>query len=345
MINKRFLLQWHITEQCSNHCAHCYMENKKNFNQTDIIDFPFILSIFVDFLEFYNAAHNANRFVKGHINITGGDPLMHPHFFKLLELLHEKRKYFSYGILANATYIDDSMLLQFKKYSVEFIQLSLDGSKEIHDQLRGAGDFQRTIQALSILKKHQIKTYVSFTVNQRNYQSFAEVAAICKKYKVAKLWTDRYIPIGKGTLENGLQLTSEKFYEFIKHANALRRGGFKIRKMNIFLERALMFQITGKKPYNCSAGKSLLAVMPDGTVYPCRRLPVDCGNIFQHTLIDIYQNNELLLQLQNPVQPVVCNACSWYVYCRAGARCMAYAITGDVTQADPDCAIAKLYIS
>lgn len=345
MAINRFLLQWHITDKCSNHCLHCYIDDNIKINHTDAVQFPVVIDQFKDFLKFFNQTYNACKAVKGHINITGGDPLMHPNLDKLLELLLERQKYFSYGILANATYINVETIAKFKKYGTEFIQLSLDGNKDIHDHLRGKGDFQQTINALSVLKKHNIKTYVSFTANQLNYQSFGEVAAICRKYKVAKLWTDRYIPLGDNASDNKLHLSSENFYEFIKQANALNKGIFKLHRKNIFLERALMFQITGEKPYNCSAGKSLLAIMPDGTVYPCRRLPIACGNIFRQTLIEIYKKNDLLMQLQNPKPPKVCQLCSWYVYCKSGARCMSHAITGTIMQADPDCAIAKLYVS
>ena len=47
--------------------------------------------------------------MKGHINITGGEPLCNPFFFKILDLIKEDSDFISFSILTNGTLITDEI--------------------------------------------------------------------------------------------------------------------------------------------------------------------------------------------------------------------------------------------
>ncbi len=110
------------------------------------------------------------------------------------------------------------------------------------------------------------------------------------------------------------------------------------------MDRALQFLQSGGRPYRCSAAKGIIAVMHNGDVYPCRRLPVLSGNVFREKLSDIYFNSALMNDVRNDsAVPSGCSRCSYFVMCGGGAKCQAYAITGNYHSADPGCFIPELY--
>ena len=77
-----FTLQWHITHRCNLRCKHCYQEDYTAFSDRAAL---------ADVLDQYEAMLQACRF-RGHLNITGGEPLLHRDLFWLLEEAREKEE-------------------------------------------------------------------------------------------------------------------------------------------------------------------------------------------------------------------------------------------------------------
>jgi radical SAM protein with 4Fe4S-binding SPASM domain len=79
--------------------------------------------------------------------------------------------------------------------------------------------------------------------------------------------------------------------------------------------------------------------MPDGTVYPCRRMPINLGNLKERPLSDIYFNHGVNKQLRddNVSIPEDCDGCSFKKKCGGGLKCLSYALTGKFNVKDKDC--------
>jgi len=337
-IPKHFLLQWHITERCNLRCQHCYQDNYKN----NELPFEILVSIFEQFKGFILKLEEvANHKITAHINITGGEPFIRKDFFDLLEIFYENKKWLSFGILSNGSFIDESCAKQLKQLRPSFVQISLEGIEETHDQIRGTGHFQECISALKYLQKQQIKTLISFTAHKNNYQQFQEVAEIGRQLKVNRVWSDRLIPCGSGS---DLQtLNSEETLHFFQMMSETKRKIEKkwFNQTEVALHRALQF-LVGGNAYKCSAGKSLLTIQPNGDVYPCRRMPIKVGNVLEMNLFNIYQQNILLQQLRDKTKTSKgCEKCFYEKHCRGGLKCLSYALTNDPFQADPSCWLAN----
>jgi radical SAM protein with 4Fe4S-binding SPASM domain len=107
----------------------------------------------------------------------------------------------------------------------------------------------------------------------------------------------------------------------------------------IALHRALQF-LAGGPAYHCTAGDTLITVMPDGTLYPCRRMPINAGNLHQTPLSTLY-NGALFRQLRDPALVASgCEKCTYERLCRGGLRCLSYAVEGSLSVADPGCWLA-----
>lgn len=81
--------------------------------------------------------------------------------------------------------------------------------------------------------------------------------------------------------------------------------------------------------------------MPNGDVYPCRRMPIRAGNVLDRPLAEIYRDAPLLRTLRDHDRVSAgCEGCRHRPECRGGLRCLAYAVTGDPFHADPGCWMA-----
>jgi radical SAM protein with 4Fe4S-binding SPASM domain len=327
------LLQWHLSERCNLRCAHCY--------QDDYRDAGVGLSSWLPILEQFRAflASRSPR-IRGHVTVTGGEPFAHPEFPALLERLAQGGDEFSFAILCNGTLIDEAMARRLARWAPRFVQVSVEGSPATHDALRGAGNHAVVVAALRRLVAAGVRTMISFTAHGGNYLEFSEVARLGRELKVARVWADRLIPHGAGA---GLRtLSTEQTREYLEIMRQARRESESALRLplgartEISLHRALQF-LAGGAPYRCTAGDSLITVMPDGTLYPCRRLPMNAGNLNETPLASLY-DGPMLRALRD--QSVVANGCEKCVYerlCRGGLRCLSYATTGSVDRADPGC--------
>jgi radical SAM protein with 4Fe4S-binding SPASM domain len=94
----------------------------------------------------------------------------------------------------------------------------------------------------------------------------------------------------------------------------------------------------------CAAGLSGLTILPDGTVVPCRRLPIPLGNVRNDSLREIWAASDVLIQLRDRGgYSGKCGACSRWAHCR-GCRAIAYASSlargkADLLADDPQCFI------
>ena len=68
-----FTLQWHLTQSCDLHCRHCYDRSARA-----AVPLPDALRVLDDLQAFCRA-----RRVSGHVSLSGGNPLLHPHFTEI----------------------------------------------------------------------------------------------------------------------------------------------------------------------------------------------------------------------------------------------------------------------
>jgi radical SAM protein with 4Fe4S-binding SPASM domain len=129
-----------------------------------------------------------------------------------------------------------------------------------------------------------------------------------------------------------LSLSGEEFRQLVRTARRLERF------TPLSCVRSLQFADDAESGlYHCCAGGSLLILLADGTLMPCRRLPDVIGNIFDGELKDTLQNSETMRALRDAPIPAACAGCAHAERCRGGAKCITCAKTGSWEDRDPDC--------
>lgn len=334
----RMLLQWHVTERCNLRCAHCYQDGSPS-QELEYQDLLRIVLQFHDLIKIRGKTIDGR--VRGHITLTGGEPFVRRDFEEVLRHIAGERSWTSFAILTNGTLINDERARRLANLQVSYVQVSIDGTQAAHDQIRGKGNFQLTVEAVKHLVRAGIRTVISFTAHQGNYREFTAVAELGCRLQASRVWADRLVPCGQGA--DLAILSPEQTFEFF---GIMRRARDSARRWRfchteVSMHRALQFLKGGCRPYHCTAGDTLLTVMPNGDLYPCRRMPVRVGNVMEKPLEQLYQD-EFLRSLRNPHQVSQgCEQCVWRKLCRGGLRCLSYARTGSPFIADPGCWLAS----
>lgn len=341
-IPRHLLLQWHLTDRCNLRCAHCYQDHYSG-GELGFDAWENLVQQFSAMLSGWRVRTGTRR-PTGHITVTGGEPFVHPDFMRLLELLARHRELFSFAILTNGLLVDQTIAQTLARRGPSFVQVSIEGSESTHDRIRGPGSHARAVEALVHLKAAGLRTLISFTAHQGNASEFPEVARLGRRMGVSRVWADRLVPQGTGASlrEQGLApAETRKFLESMALAQReTNRAWF--GRTEVAMHRALQFLVTDGTPYRCTAGESLITVLPDGTIIPCRRLPIPVGNVRHTPLRDVYERSPTLQQLRDPTRVSAgCESCAFERLCRGGLRCLAFAVTGDPFQADPGCWLAR----
>ena len=327
---KTFYLQWHLSEACNLKCKHCYQENHKPVQ----LDYEKLLSFLNQYRELLKELK-----IKGHINLTGGEPLCSPYLFKLLEEFKKDEELYSFSILTNGTLLTKEIAAKLATYNPEYIQVSLEGDKKTNDYVRGQGVYKKVGEAVKLLKKNNIYTSISFTATKLNYKEFPKVVRYAEKLGVDNVWSDRFIPFGT-EYDKDFLMNVEETQEYLdimsqEHNRLIKKHS----KTNVAMYRALQFTRTNDYAYHCTAGKELLTIMENGDLVPCRRMPIVVGNLLKDNMLDLFKNNKILKDLQAPHIPKECENCDDSKHCQGGLKCLTYALTGSYKKKDPGCNI------
>jgi len=166
------------TYACNLACPYCF-EGKGEVHHKAMSEGN--VKLFIKFVK--NMALEYNRKTID-VTLFGGEPLLNKNAcLKILdELFHWCKKNgikFKPGIITNGTLLTQDIVNRFVKYGVYFIQITLDGPKNIHDKRRiykdGKGTYEDIIKSLKIVKKSGIPIQLLVNVDKNNWKSIEKL--------------------------------------------------------------------------------------------------------------------------------------------------------------------------
>ena len=161
LFNKRspFYGSADIINVCNLHCTHCYWWlNRKENEELTVEQWKEIID---------------TKFKKNHvfiITLVGGEPTLRPDVIELFVKEFPKRV----SIVSNGTY-------PLKKYKdLYFYWISIDGTQEVHDTIRGDGTYASTRKnILDYVEKNGNDAWkdiwISMTINSLNYKTVPDL--------------------------------------------------------------------------------------------------------------------------------------------------------------------------
>lgn len=340
---QEFFVQWHLTERCNLRCSHCYQTGGK-IAELSLAEIREVLDEIVDMLAAWSKAYQVE--FSPSLNVTGGEPFLRNDLF---EILHDMRsRGFATFLLTNGTLIDAQKAAALAECGVKGVQVSIEGSEEIHDQIRGQGSFTASCQGVAHLLAAGHKVTLNATLSEINAEKFHDLVDIATSLGVQRLGFSRLVPSGRGLDLVDQMIGREKLREIYEAIFTLSTPGLEIVTGDPVASQ--MRNVAGADDCGsiatggCAAGVAGLTLLPDGTVTPCRRLAVTIGNVREDSLREIWAGSEVLEQLRDRRQyKGRCGSCARWAHCR-GCRAIAYAHSlsqgrGDILAEDPQCFI------
>ncbi len=330
--DEEFYFQWHITERCNLRCSHCYHENYSGINELSIAELLMTADKMAEALVKWGK--------KGSFSITGGEPFIRSEaLFAVARHLDTQPTTAYYDILTNGSLISDEIagdLVNLRK--LRRVQMSLEGpTDELNDMIRGEGSFEKTLRAIRNLKFRGLQVSVMTTVFRSNMSKIVELINFLENEGVDTFALERFIPEGAGSALSSEVLESWEIRDVFK---TVYEAGRTPRKIRVLMYRPLFAILDQNDPTVgaiCSIGNNALTLMHDGTILPCRRLPIPLGNLKTDSLFKIWYDNSLLWEIRNPLNlKGKCGTCDLVPICR-GCRAVAYARSGDYLGEDPQC--------
>jgi len=335
-----FAFQWHITDECDQRCKHCYIFSENNCKKLDSMNWEQMQSTFYNCLDFCKTYDRLPYFY-----ITGGDPILHPDFWRLLGLLKERDIPFT--ILGNPFHLNDDVCKKLKEYGCRKYQMSIDGMKETHDWFRKPGSFDCTLEKIGCINKAGIKSVIMTTVSGVNINEVPNIIDAVVSAGADIFAFARYCPTseekdtGIEPLEyrNLLDICYEKFSKYEK--NGCKTCFCKKDHLwTLYEYERSIFKIPedakeGVIYGGCNCGNCHMTILPTGDVYACRRVQNSrVGNAFDDRLADIWVCE--MEKYRNFEKFTKCSKCELWAYCR-GCPAVGSGKTGNFYIADPQC--------
>lgn len=339
-MSEYFAFQWHITDECDQRCKHCYIFSEDNCKKIDSMNFQQMQKVLANCEDFCRVYHRQPYFY-----ITGGDPILHPDFWRLLGLL--KNKKIPFTILGNPFHLNDEVCKQLKEYGCEKYQLSIDGLRETHDWFRKPGSFDTTLEKIACIKKTGIKAVIMTTVSGTNIKEIPGIIDTVVAYKADVFAFARYCPTSD---EKDTGMTPLEYRELLatcdqkfKEYEALGCETYFNKKDHLW---TLYEYETGEfvLPKNakegmiyggCNCGNCHMTILPTGDVYACRRvLNSKVANVFKDRLADTWVCQ--MEQYRQYDKFEKCSKCELLAWCR-GCPAVAAGSTGNFYGEDPQC--------
>ena len=310
LIHRLESVSFEITRKCNLRCRHCYSDSGKQLRNELTVE---EIKSLIDEL----AAMGVLA-----ITFTGGEPLMHPHIFELME--YAKKKPLTILLFTNATLITPEIARKLKELKVYKVNISIDGPDgKTHDQFRGVdGAFEKTIRGISLLQEAGVTVQVSISVTRLNYTKIKETLTLLKDMEITtfKLWP---ITFSGRSGEKEIFISPEEFRTVVEtHRN------FEFEELG---KKKEVFEYS-KKRENCGIGSGALSIKSNGVVTPCPAFgeDVSLGNIRTHSVADIWNNSPLLndLRAMSVYETEVCKDCTFAAVCKGGCIADTYEATG-----------------
>jgi radical SAM/SPASM domain protein of ACGX system len=335
-----FAFQWHITDECDQRCKHCYIFSGDSGKKLDSMTWAQMEDTFYNCLDFCQMYGRLPYFY-----LTGGDPILHPEFWRLLGLLKENEIPFT--ILGNPFHLTDEVCARLKDCGCQKYQMSIDGLRQTHDWFRKPGSYDITLEKVGCINRAGIRSVIMTTVSKDNRLEVpgiidAVVASGVNVYAFA-----RYVPSG-GELDSSmtgeeyrelLALCDKKFKEY-EAAGCQTYFNKKDHLWTLYEYENGEFSIPegaeeGMIYGGCNCGNCHLTILPTGDVYACRRVAESkVGNVFQDRLADLWVCQ--MEEYRDYDRFKKCAKCELKPWCR-GCPAVAKGTNGDFYEADPQC--------
>lgn len=289
-----------LTHKCILNCIFCSSNSSSNPIIKEEINFNRIKEIINECRE---------KFGIKKISLSGGEPLIYPHFFELLDfILKEKISIIIYttGLIQtpnnqieswNDDLIEQILLLQ-NKYNkkLEFIFDIQAPNKETYESItRIENSFEKLTKTLNKIRNLNIGKESHLVPFKKNYKLIDRTIKFCFDHHIKKVSILRFVPQGRASEFSTLQLNLDEF--IILQQILLKQKekyGDRVR-LGHPVDFLFLIDKNCREIKPCRGGYDAPVILPNGSVYPCPAWKniqeLSAGNIYNSCFTDIWNSN------------------------------------------------------
>jgi SynChlorMet cassette radical SAM/SPASM protein ScmF len=309
---------FYLTEGCNLACRHCWLSPKLEGEE---LRYPFLA---VDLLE--KAIHEAKPLGLQGVKLTGGEPLLHPEFFRILEII--RREGLSLTIETNGVFCTPETAREIAKSPNRLVSVSLDGANaETHDGIRGKiGSFEAAGNAVRNLSAAGINPQIIFTIMKKNVDQIEAVIGLAESLGAASVKCNLVQPTARGEKLHESR-ESVGISQLINIGHAVEQQFSSKTQLNLYYDYPLAFRplssIANSQGCSICGIKGILGVIADGRYALCgvgQQVPeLVFGRIGEDPLKKIWLENSVLKSLRAGLPAQLEGICS---RCLMKGRCL-----------------------
>ena len=337
-----FIVIWEVTRACALACLHCRADSMPHRS-------PFELST-VEALTLIDAVRSFGTppplFV-----LTGGDPMRRPDLVQLVA--HARNSGLTVALTPSGTAAPTKRrLAELRHAGLSRLAVSLDGpDAATHDAFRGVrGSFDWTMRIIADAADLGLPLQINTTVCRLTCPSLKAMSERVRELPILMWAVFFLVATGRGAaLEEITAAECEEVLNFLCELAPTVPFSIKTTEAPHYYRVLMQRRVTTaagepSRPAGLRAGRSVtdgngfVFINHAGQICPSGFLPVVCGNVRRHSLVETYRNHEMFKQLRNPDSfEGRCGRCEFRHVC-GGSRARAYAATGSAFGSDPLCA-------
>ncbi|QNU65430.1 thioether cross-link-forming SCIFF peptide maturase [Ruminiclostridium herbifermentans] len=326
----------HICHDCNLRCKYCFASTGSFGGHRTMMDVETGKKA-IDFLIEKSAGRRNLE-----VDFFGGEPLMNFEVVKqIVEYARirekETNKNFRFTITTNAVLLNEDNK-EFINKNMHNVVLSIDGRKEVNDNMRprvdGSGTYESILPKLKDMaeSRNQDNYYVRGTFTRENLDFSKDVLHLAdlgfKQISVEPVVAakDSGLDIREEDLDKLFTEYESLAMEYINRDK--NKEGFNFFHFMIDLSQGPCIL---KRLGGCGSGHEYLAVTPEGDLYPCHQFVGDekfkMGNVHCGEFNSDFQMN---FQKSNVYTKKECSECWAKFYCSGGCAANAYQFNNDI---------------
>lgn len=281
-----------ITMKCNERCIHCYLPNKLK-TQGEQMSYIHFCELVDDFVALGGED----------ITLSGGEPLAHPDFLKMLVYCNSKNV--TINILSNLTLMNDELINRLRSYNIGTIQTSIYSLKPaIHDKITLMRDsLTKTMTAVEKLYREGFSLQIACPVFAENFGETESLVQYAKAKGIRLKINAMLLPQidGNAEFKKKCSLTIEQrrllLHSLLENKDQYTHEQLMLcsTKSNDLCANPALFL---EQPV-CSAGIDNCSISTAGLVFPCPEWTAfEIGNTNLDSLRDIWKQSEALKQFR-----------------------------------------------
>lgn len=330
-----------VAHDCNLKCKYCFAAQGDFGGEKELMSFE-VGKAAIDYL-IANSGSRKNL----EIDFFGGEPLMNFEVVKQLvdygrSIEKDYNKNIRFTITTNGVLLNDE-IIDYINENMHNVVLSLDGRKEINDNMRPTlndkGSYDITLPRFKKLVEKRAKDkyyYIRGTFTRDNLDFSKDVMHFAdlgfKLTSVEPVVGDESNPYA--LREEDLPKIFEEYERFaVEYADRQLQGdGFKFFHFMIDLNQGpcVIKRITG-----CGAGNEYLSVTPNGDIYPCHQFvgneEFKMANIFDEEIV-LPENLKNMFREAHVYTKEECKQCWNKFYCSGGCHANAINFNNDISK-------------